>query len=510
MKICLINPIAQKNLWETEIASHEPPLGLLYIAAIAERSGHEVMLLERRRIIGRKQRTENNLRELDEETARRIRRFEPSFVGITAATPLITDAYRASAIVKESNPRIRTMIGGHHPTAEPKRTLDDCTDIDAVCIGEGEFTFLEFAGGVPLENIKGIAYRRDGKTSFTEKRPFYQDIDKLPFPSRHLLDRGYYFSRQETTIRGGHRLVATSIIASRGCPYRCAFCQNSINAESSTGQYLRFHSPAYVAAQIEHLIKDYAVEGILFAEDIFSVNKKNVRDICELMIKKGIDRKIKWAANLRVDSIDKELLTLMKRAGCVQLIYGCESGSQATLDRLRKMTTVEGNFRAVELTKKAGIFCEVNVMMGLPGETEEDFLKTTAFLKKAKPDRVVKGKFYPLPGTPLYEELRKEGAAKEPSNWDDLWDHYVHADFTFAAMNKKRFKDLCLKMDREAVYRINYAYEIRNLLPGHLLMAAARCAVMFAHLLVLYMPRRIQRIFQRAADILKSHTAILP
>jgi anaerobic magnesium-protoporphyrin IX monomethyl ester cyclase len=508
MRVCLINPLCQPSLWENEIISHEPPLGLCYIASILEKNGHKIKILERRRIIDRRRRTEKNLRRLDEETYKQIRAFSPEYVGITATTPLIMDAYRVAKITKRVNSNIKVMIGGPHPTAEPIRTLQDCKEIDVVCIGEGEFTFLEFVESHSFDKIQGIAYRDNGKVVFTEQRDFCQNIDSLSFPARHLLDRNHYFSPQSTTIRGNY-LIGTTILAARGCPYKCTFCQSSHLSKIAKGEYVRFHSPEFVIEEIKSLIKNYRIQGILFAEDTFSLKKSNVYNICELLAKEGISKKIKWAVNLRVDIVDTELLKLMKRAGCVQVIYGCESGSQNTLDRLQKKTTVEQNYRAVELTKRAGLCCEVNVMVGLPGETEVDFLKTIEFLKRAKPDRIVKGKLYPLPGTSIYEELKEKNIIEEPLNWNDLWDLYVHTDFTFASVARERFTKLYLRMDREAVYRRNYWNEIRNLAKKHPLKVATKSITMLMHLGVLYLPKSIQKTIQAMIDRVKVRLGIL-
>ena len=503
MRVCLINPLSQANLWEGEIASHEPPLGLCYLASVLEKNGHKVKIIERRRFIGNRRRNEANLNALDREIYKQIKSFNPAFVGITATTPLIMDAYRLTRVVKQADDNIKIMAGGCHPTARPKRVLEDSSEIDAVCIGEGEFVFLEFVQGRPLDQIKGIAYRNDGEIAFTQQRDFYQDIDDLPFPSRHLLDRKHYFSAQSTTIRGNH-LAATTVLTARGCPYKCVFCQAGFLAKSGKGRFVRFRSPASVIEEIKRLIKDFAIGGIFFAEDMFSLELKNVFNLCELFIKAGLNKKIEWAANLRVDAAKPGLLKLMKQAGCIQVIYGCESGSQDILDRLEKRASVEQNYKAVEITKKAGLFCEVNVMMGLPQETEGDFLKTIEFLKRAKPDRIVKSKLYPLPGTPLYEDLKSKNIIKEPDNWNDLWDIYVNADFTFADMRYEKFIKLCLRLDREVIYRRNYINEIKNIMKKSFILGVVKIFTMVFHLFILYLPVSAQKILQRFIDSLKA------
>ncbi|MFQ5456696.1 MAG: B12-binding domain-containing radical SAM protein [Nitrospirota bacterium] len=502
MKILLITPLCQPSLWENEISSRWPSLGLCYIASVLKREGYEVSIFERRRIIDRNRRTEENLRALDKETIRYIKSFNPSFIGITATTPLIMDAYRVARLIKEGYPSIRIMVGGCHPTAEPVRTLKDCPEIDAVCIGEGEFTFLDFVRGLPLQEINGIAYREDNKIKLTPKREFYKDIDTIPFPARELLDRDYYFSPQGMTMRG-YYLRATTLLAARGCPFRCAFCQSGQLSKVGTGKYVRFHSPKLVIEEIKQLIKEFDINGLLFAEDMFSIKKDNVNAICELMIKEGIHKKIKWAANLRVDAVDRELFKIMKEAGCIQIVYGCESGSQRTLDRLQKRTTVEMNYEAIRLAKEEGITVESNIMIGLPGETEDDFQETIEFLKNSRPDRINRGKLYPLPGTPIYEELLKAGEIREIKNWNDIWDRYVATELTFADISPRRFAMLQAKMDRTVVYPINYICKIKNNLKIYPMMALRQAVLMVVHCSVLYLPLSFQRFARRIAGLLR-------
>jgi radical SAM superfamily enzyme YgiQ (UPF0313 family) len=221
------------------------------------------------------------------------------------------------------------------------------------------------------------------------------------------------------------------------------------------------------------------------------------------MIKEDLHKKIKWAANLRVDAVDKELFKVMKKAGCVQIVYGCESGSQRILDRLQKKTTVEKNYEAIRLTKEAGLTVEANIMIGLPEETEEDFLATIEFLKKAKPDRINRGKFYPLPGTPIYEELLKEGKIKKLNDWNDLWDKYVATYWTFTAMPPKKFAKLQARMDRTVTYPINYIYKIKNNWKVYPIMALRQMILMGLHILILYMPLWVQSVSKRIAGSLQ-------
>ena len=480
MNICLINPLIQQSQWENDIAAKWPPLGLAYIAVVLEKHGHIVKILERRLFAGVKRRTPDYMKEIDKLTVKHIRDFEPDIIGITATTPLIMDTFRIARAIKSINNSILVVVGGAHPTAEPVTTLEQCSEIDIVCRGEGEFTMLDLANELPLNKINGITYRMNGQIISAPKRKVAENLDEIPFPARHLLNQEFYFAPNSALIRGFY-LKGTTIIAARGCPFQCAFCQSHQMAIANAGKYLRFRSSECVVEEIEHLVNNYGIEGILFAEDIFSLNQQGVRRICELLQEKGLSQKIKYAVNLRVDTVDKDLLRLLKNSGCVRVIYGCESGSQRTLEILKKKTTVEKNLQAVKLTKEAGITCEANMMVSLPGEKKEDLIKTIQFLKKSKPDRINRGKFYPIPGTLFYHQLLEQRIIQKPNNWDVLNDRYVLSDFTFADIPADEFRRIKDKMDREIVLPINYKFTARTSWKNNPLLSLRQIILMVLH-----------------------------
>lgn len=485
MRICLINPLIQNSMWENELAAKWPPLGIAYIAAILEKAGHEVKVMERRWMIGGRRRTPKNLEVLNEATRAALREFRPRLIGITATTPQMSDAFRTATVAKLYDPSVLVVMGGCHSTVEPERTLEQCEQIDAVVRGEGEEPMLELANGVSPALVDGLTLRANGGFTHNPPREFVRDLDELPYPARHLLSRKAYFTPNATTLRGFF-LNATNIFTTRGCPYSCSFCARDCLAKANTGPYVRFQSPEYVVSEIEHLISRYGVNGILFAEDIFALRDSRVVRLCEKMLSSGTSKKIVWGTNLRVDFANPSLLKLMRKAGCVRIIYGCESGSQRILSLLGKKVTVEQNEAAVRLTKEAGISCEVNMMLGLPTETEEDILATIGFLKRCRPDRVNKGKLYPIPGTLLYSEFVANGTIRRPDNWDELWDKYVAGDFTFADMSAQRFSELFSKFEREVSLPINYKFHILNNAKKHPFYALQQSFLMAGHMTVMH------------------------
>ncbi|MBI5115655.1 B12-binding domain-containing radical SAM protein [Candidatus Poribacteria bacterium] len=503
MRVCLINPLIQNSMWENDLAAKWPPLGIAYIAAALEKAGHEVRILERRWLIGGRKRTHENLAALDDLTRAVLGGFGPAIVGVTATTTQISDAYRTAKIVKRLDSSIQVIVGGCHATVEPASTLDQCPEIDAVVRGEGEEVMCEIASGAPFPTIKGLTLRGGLGIIHNPIRAFVQDLDQLPYPARHLLDRQTYFSSNGTTLRGFF-LNATNVFTTRGCPYSCSYCARDCLAAANTGPYVRFQSPEYVMNEITHLMNEYGVDGILFAEDIFALRKARVELLCEKMLSSGISGRIRWGTNLRVDCVTPALLKLMREAGCVRIIYGCESGSQRILDLLGKKANVEQNEAAVRHTKEAGISCEVNMMMGLPTETADDILATISFLKRCHPDRINKGKLYPIPGTRLYKEFLANGIISKPDNWDDLWDKYVAADFTFADMTPQRFNELFAKFEREVSLPTNYKFHISTNLWKHPLYALEQSVLMATHLAVMHaFSTKGRRRVRKAAEVFR-------
>lgn len=274
MKVLLINPLSQNSQWENDIIAKQPPCGLLYIASYLREFGHEVKLYERKFAVGFQARTAESILFADKHLYGYVENFSPDFVGITATTPQIMDAYRCTRLIKEFDEKIKIILGGPHPSAEPYSSFKQCKEIDAICIGEGENTMLEFVEGYPLRDIKGISFDDGGRTIINEKRALIQDLNKLPFPARDLLNADFYFAPSSTTIKG-NLLSGTTIYTQRGCPNPCSFCQNSISRNWNSGRYVRQHSIDYVEAEIQHLIENYKIKA-LFLMILFLQLKKTV------------------------------------------------------------------------------------------------------------------------------------------------------------------------------------------------------------------------------------------
>lgn len=409
MRVCLIEPILfsfqrvrGRSLRNNIGMSFYPPLGLCYIANYLKKNGVEVKIIDRKVLMAQKRCSASAVNAMTENE---IRRFQPDIVGITVTTPTLFDV-KANIIkvIRKVNKEATVVVGGPHASALPEDILRDIPDVDIVCRGEGEITILEIAQSKDLKDISGISYRDGDEIVSNPARTPHRNIDDFCFPARELLDMSYY-SKENPYVMHGLYLRSTTIFTSRGCPYNCTFCAGQV----ASGGVLRYQSPELVVEEIESLVENYNMEGIYFADDMFDADKNRARSICESLIAKKIHKRLRWNAQLRVNTIDRDLLKLMKAAGCVRVDVGFESGSQKTLDVINKRTTVAQNYKAAKMLREAGLQVHANIIVGLPGENMEDLNKTKLFMKKIKADWIGFGEFVPLPGSKLFDELLGQG-----------------------------------------------------------------------------------------------------
>lgn len=431
MNIVLIYPLLSRQRSAVdENKQYWPPLGLAYIASALERQGHKVRIIDRDALLHKHS---LSFSKADEETLRLIKDFHPDLVGFSATTPNMSDVFQQARTIKDSFPGVKIIVGGPHPTGEPEATLRlSQGSIDALCLGEGELTMLDIAAGKSFSEVKSLSFIRDGLLVSTQERPLIPDIDELPLPARHLLDMEFYSRPSRFTSRNLN-LRTTSIFTARGCPYRCNFCAGPLVFSGR----VRFHSPQRVIAEVEHIIRDYAIEALYFAEDMFLSDKERAYKLLTLFRDRGIHKKIKWFAQVRTNMADEELLKFMKSSGCSGVEYGFESGSQRILERMNKRSTVGENLRAARITRKVGLRYQANIIVGYPGETRQDFYDTISFLKKIQPSNIGFNIFMPLPGTAEYARLKKEGRISY--DWENVGNP-EGSGVNYTAMSDKEFK----------------------------------------------------------------------
>jgi radical SAM superfamily enzyme YgiQ (UPF0313 family) len=377
------------------------PLGLGYIAGYLEQEGVPVRIID----------SQAEHMGID-ELVKNIIDHGDDIVGITFLTPMFSSVKALSERVKASDPSRLVVLGGAHCISLPERTLEEIPCADVICHGEGEFTMEEIARKDISQwgEIEGLCFRRDGEIVKTPQRKTEKDLDVIPFPARHLLPMDKYRLTASRVSGSGY---CPTIVVARGCPFHCTFCS------LSRGLKLRTHSVERIIAEVQHLIDTYGAEQVNIEADTLTINRRFLVALCEAFIESGISKKVQWTCESRIDSVDEELLTLMKEAGCWQVSYGIEAGSQRLLALIKKKTTLKQIEDVCALTKRMGITIRGFFMLGLPTETREESFETINFAKKIDPTWAQFTVTVPYPGTPMYDELAASG---EIRTYD--WDKY--------------------------------------------------------------------------------------
>src|SRR3990172_3353198 len=450
-KIVLISPPLSMDKQAgslKDIANVLPTLGIGYIAAVLEKEGFNVKIID---CIG------DNL--YPDDVLKILLDDPPDIIGFTATILTINAVINMSKMFRKRFPDTIFVIGGPHLTSLPEKTFEK-GDFDMGIIGEGEFTLLELAreiskGGMNFKGIKGLVYRDNGNIIVNPPRPFAEDLDSIPFPARHLYPPLIKYKPVPASYK---KLPVGLIISSRGCPYQCTFCDRKV-----FGNKFRAHSPQYVVDEIEELINKHGAREIRFMDDIFTMNKKRTVDICEEILKRGI--KIPWTCLARVNAVNPDILKKMKQAGCWQVIYGIESGDQNMLDKMKKGVTVEQNEQAIQWSKEAGLNVRATFVFGFPGETLESIKKTVEFAKKSRLDVVNFFTLVLFPGNELYQVAKREGTVIHEDY--DQYTSMVDTENTRLHYIPEGMTEVELKNAIRQAYRDYYfrpSYMIRQLL----------------------------------------------
>jgi radical SAM superfamily enzyme YgiQ (UPF0313 family) len=326
-----------------------------------------------------------------------VQAFRPDMIGLQTKSPLIPDTVSCVRLIRQGYTGWM-VAGGHHATALPEATLQRIPGLNGVVVGEGEMAMAQLADGEDPEAVPGLWWKQNGEVVPGRPAQQIQDLDQLPFPALDLLDMAYYSRRNFNPIRG-HYLSSVSLLSSRGCPRRCDFCCESL----TYGQGVRSHSPEYVLEWMNKTLKDHPVEGIYFLDSDFLLHHGRVTEICEGILSQGLQRKVKWAIQARTEGITREVLKLLKRAGCVLIEMGVESPFQDHLDALHKCATVSSAERAIAFCREQGMTVYAYLMTGFPGEGIGDLQRMVLWLKRVKPHLFGVSELSIHPGTRLYE-----------------------------------------------------------------------------------------------------------
>lgn len=394
MKVLLINPPRENELTGNnpalidEARGFNPPLGLLYLAGYLEqKTTHRVEICDAQ------------VEELSyPQLEKRIREAAPDLVGLTAMTFTLLDVVKTAGLVKKIDPSLPVTVGGVHAFLYPEETVK-LFGIDYVLSGEGEESFallldrLEEKGD--LNTVPGLTCRAGGKIRSSPSPPLCADLDSLPFPSRRLTPYQKYSSVM------AKRQPITTMFTSRGCPFRCSFC-----SRPHLGKQFRYRSAENVVNEIEECV-GLGIREFLIYDDTFTVNRNRAIAVGEEILRRRLE--IGWDIRARVDCVDREMLKILKRAGCERIHYGVEAGTAKILKVLNKGITLERARETITLTRKTGIETLAYFMIGSPSETKADILKTIRFALDLQPDFAHITILCPFPGTDIYERGLREG-----------------------------------------------------------------------------------------------------
>jgi radical SAM superfamily enzyme YgiQ (UPF0313 family) len=377
-----------------KVYGYTPPLGLGMLARVAKEYGCEVVVND-----------SGPLGDDYDSLMEKILAFKPDVVGFSVFTANFMQAIESVERVR-LHPELKdalVLIGGPHVYTFREKTLDDIP-ADVAVYGEAEADLIELFEFYDkkregLEKVNGIFYRTEDGIRKTEEEHSSRSLDNFGFPDWSHFD----FSLYRNMPGQVRRIPMTSMVTSRGCPYRCNFC---FQAGRFADKYRRY-SPEMVIDEIRKLQAEYGIKEIQFWDDIFFINKKWVETFCGLIKKHKMD--ISWSGYARVDLVDPDLLKLAREAGCWNIFYGFEVGTQEMLDFLDKRATLQQAVDACRWTKEAGIIVRGSFMVGLPNETPEVGRKTIDFALKLDPDYANFNIFFPEPGTTLYDLALKSG-----------------------------------------------------------------------------------------------------
>jgi anaerobic magnesium-protoporphyrin IX monomethyl ester cyclase len=357
-----------------------PPLGISYIAASLQQAGHAVQVMDCTFM----DRNEALQKALDTKA---------EVVGIYCMATMLDECFW---FAEQLRPHCRLLVtGGPLPTCDPKPFLEH---FDVVVRGEAEQTMLEllraYEDASDLNTVAGIVYKKDADLIFTPERKFAKDLDRIPFPARELLPN-------ESYIRFGRKKYGysiTTVMSTRGCPFRCEFCSNVVFG----GSY-RERSPENVVDEIEAALA-LGYDRISFADDVFTMKKERVVRVCDEIKRRGLN--FKWECLGRVDALDYPTALAMKEAGCTRIFFGIESGNEQMLELMNKRITTDQARRAVDAAHQAGIEVGAFFILCYPGDTDDTVLETLHFTTTLPLDYIGLSMPYPLPGTELYQRTK--------------------------------------------------------------------------------------------------------
>jgi len=443
VKILFINPPFQRL---KNISSIYFPLGLGYLGAISKELGWETKiynaelpssneiltqetvdnLLQKHYLYVNSLQNPNHL--VWKEMTQLFNFFKPDVIAITTMTAKYSSAKYISAIAKILLPKSIVIWGGSHPTVMPEDALK-LNEVDFVVRGEGETTLKlllnSFTNNISLDEIPGISYKINGAFKHNKQNQLIENLDTIPLPLRNA---SFFPERYQDSDMSG-------LITSRGCPFKCGFC----SAKNTWTRKVRYHSTQYSINEINSLIKTYNLKHLFFWDDSFTSNKQRTINLCNELLKNRI--KTSWSCTTRINILDNELLSHMKRAGCVNIDIGIESGSDRILKEINKNLTTLDIRSGLKMIRNHGINVNAYFMIGFPTEKQEDLELTKLLMNDKNMGKVLFSIFTPYPGTELFDQTNNLGLIPKNIDWSNF-SHQSPENHFLKHINKEEFSKL--------------------------------------------------------------------
>jgi len=394
MKVVFVNPsygddFVRSARWAAKSrgrVQRHPEQALTALAVLRE-AEHEVYFIEGAAL---------NLKK--REVKKQIKKIKPDLVVVHTTTPSIYSDLSYCDMVKKINSKVMTVVVGPHVTAVPENTFKIAKgNLDVVVLGEYDLTLVDLANKKSFSKIEGIAYLKNKKYIQNKSRVLL-DVNKLPFPAWDLIDPCWYHD-------AGKRYPFLTLYSARGCFGRCTFCREP---QLMGGRKIRMRSAKKIVDEMEYDLKLFPdLKEIMFETDTFTAVPKQVKEVCREIIKRGLNKKISWSCNVRVD-IRLDLLKIMKKAGCRMLMVGFEFGTQEDLDAVKKGVKLEQSKKFAKEAARLGFIIHGCFMIGAPGETEKKAQATVDFAKSLPLDTVQFSGICVYPGTEMYDWAKKK------------------------------------------------------------------------------------------------------
>ena len=457
MNVFFINPPFKAEFGKFSRESRSPaitksgalyyPLWLIYAALYTEKHGHHIDFLDA------------PAKQLNEEQSLDIIKNgnnSGSLFVLDTSTPSIKSDVRFAEGIKKLFPESFVLLVGTHPSACAEETLGYSEAVDAIAIGEYDCIVKELAdalaNGVNLNEVRGLCFRKGDSFIRTEAMPPMKDL-AAKFIKEHLDEKDYFFAAAT--------YPSIQIFTGRGCPFRCNFC---VYPQTMHGHAFRARSAENVVGEFEYIANNFPdVKEVVIEDDTFTANKKRVKDICQMLVERGINKRLKWLCNARVD-LDLETMQAMKKAGCRLIIPGIESGSQQILDNIKKGTKVEMFHQYVSNAKKAGLLIHACYMVGNQGETKETMQKTLKLALKLNTDTAQFFPLIPYPGTEAYQWAKENGYIETDYEKYCLPDGTHNTVLNLPGLSAQEMVDFCNMARRK--YYLRFSYVMHRLRVG--------------------------------------------